>query len=138
MSIELNEIKCPSCGAKLSIEDDRDSFFCSYCGAKVITTYENEQVYRHIDEAEVRKTEAEKNIKLKELELEEKEEERNRKDNEKNRPRRLKIAAILGALGLVIFILGLVLGEFIDGGGLLSSVGLLLLIPAVLAIFLSL
>ena len=26
---------CPSCGAKLNVEETRDVFFCEYCGARV-------------------------------------------------------------------------------------------------------
>ncbi len=28
-------VKCPNCGANLNVEEDRDTFFCSYCGSKV-------------------------------------------------------------------------------------------------------
>ena len=31
----MKQVKCPSCGANLSISDDRSEFFCEYCGAKL-------------------------------------------------------------------------------------------------------
>ena len=32
---EQRMITCPNCGANLSIDDDRDIFFCEYCGTKI-------------------------------------------------------------------------------------------------------
>ena len=54
MAIKLNSVKCPECGATLPIEEGRTQIFCSYCGTKVIVTNENEYLYRHIDEAEIK------------------------------------------------------------------------------------
>lgn len=31
----LKNVTCPNCGANLSIDDDRDIFFCEYCGTKI-------------------------------------------------------------------------------------------------------
>ena len=31
----LIAITCPNCGANLNVEEERDTFFCSYCGSKV-------------------------------------------------------------------------------------------------------
>ena len=73
MAIKLNSVKCPECGATLPIEEGRTQIFCSYCGTKVIVTNENEYIYRHIDEAEVKQAETDRMIKLRELEMEEKE-----------------------------------------------------------------
>lgn len=69
-NIKLVSVKCPDCGAILSIEENRASAFCTYCGAKVIISNENEYIYRTIDEAEIKKSEDRKEIRLKELELE--------------------------------------------------------------------
>lgn len=32
---EQRMITCPNCGASLRIDDDRDIFFCEYCGTKI-------------------------------------------------------------------------------------------------------
>ena len=71
--IRLISLKCPECGAALQIESDRKTAFCSYCGAKVIVHNENEHIFRNIDEAEIKQTETDRILTMKELELEEKE-----------------------------------------------------------------
>ncbi len=79
MAIQFVSVKCPACGADLSVESGKERIFCSYCGAKVMMTNDNEYIYRTIDEASVVKAETEKAIRLRELELEEKEYSRERK-----------------------------------------------------------
>lgn len=71
MAITLTTVKCPDCGASLPIEEGREKIFCSFCGAQVQITNENEHIYRHIDEAEVKQAETDRLIRLKELEIEE-------------------------------------------------------------------
>ena len=68
--MKLLTLKCPSCGGHLSIEEDRDFIFCQYCGTKIIIDRDNEFTYRHIDEADVKRAETERIVKLKELEFE--------------------------------------------------------------------
>jgi DNA-directed RNA polymerase subunit RPC12/RpoP len=71
MAITLNSVKCPECGATLPIEEGRTQVFCSYCGAKVIITNENEHIYRHIDEAGIKQAETNRMVRMRELDLEE-------------------------------------------------------------------
>ena len=71
MAITLNSVKCPECGATLPIEEGRTQVFCSYCGAKVIVTNENEYIYRHIDEAGIKQAETNRIVRMRELDLEE-------------------------------------------------------------------
>lgn len=70
MAISFVSVKCPECNANLSIEEGRDSFFCTYCGAKVIINNENEHIIRNIDEARIKEAETDRMVKLRELELE--------------------------------------------------------------------
>ena len=42
MSIELISIKCPECGATLSIEENREQAYCTYCGTKILELKETE------------------------------------------------------------------------------------------------
>lgn len=77
--MKLISLKCPDCGAHLEIEDNRTEFFCTYCGAHVMLNNENEYIYRHVDEAKIKETEAEYAYRLKQLELEEKREEQAKK-----------------------------------------------------------
>lgn len=34
--MELIQLRCPNCGAELEIENGIDSFFCKYCGTKIL------------------------------------------------------------------------------------------------------
>lgn len=34
--MKLYRLKCPHCGGNLEIEEDLETFFCKYCGAKII------------------------------------------------------------------------------------------------------
>lgn len=102
MAITINAIKCPSCGADLPIEEGREKIFCSFCGTPIVLTNENEYIYRHIDEAGIKKAEADKLVELKKLELlEKKQEEKARRKSIK-----LKISIILGAAGVLCFFIG--------------------------------
>lgn len=79
MAIQFVSVRCPDCGAELSIENGREQAFCSYCGAKVLVHNDNEHIYRNIDEARIKEAENERILRLRELELEEKENSRSRK-----------------------------------------------------------
>lgn len=76
MAVTFTSVKCPECGADLPIEEGRSSVFCSYCGARVLVTNENEFTYnynyRHIDEAGIKKAETDRMVRLRELDLTEK------------------------------------------------------------------
>lgn len=122
MAITLNSVKCPECGATLPIEEGRTQVFCSYCGAKVIITNENEHIYRHIDEAGVKQAETDRMIRLRELELEEAQASR----NEKLRSTLMKIwipaSVIIVVLGIGIMFFGGDMGP-IYGFDFLAFVG---------------
>ena len=34
--MEFVQMKCPNCNADLEVEDSIDSFYCKYCGTKII------------------------------------------------------------------------------------------------------
>lgn len=91
---KVMQLKCTNCGANLTIEEKREFLFCQYCGAKLILDNENEHVYRHINEAELKRAETEQLIKLKELEMEEKRYEEDKKI--------VKIMAIITLIGVLI------------------------------------
>ena len=107
MSIQLISVKCPECGATLSIEEGRDKAFCTYCGAKILLHNENEYVYRHIDEAEVTTAETDRLIRLKELELKEQE----LKKEEQLRSLKIKICLIVIGVGILMVVLGELFGK---------------------------
>lgn len=78
--LKMVTLECPKCGASLNA-DDREVFFCGHCGAKIMLHNENEHVYhiikestntyRYIDETEIARIEAEKQVKIKRMETEE-------------------------------------------------------------------
>ena len=53
------QLKCPGCGADLSIEKGGDTYFCKYCGTRIFVENPNEKRTRVIDEAKVRQVELE-------------------------------------------------------------------------------
>ena len=65
-------VKCPSCGAELSVRDNnRDFMFCEFCGTKVrLDDYQ--ETHRFVDEARIRESENKKELELKRMEFEEK------------------------------------------------------------------
>lgn len=97
MAVKFTSVKCPECGANLPIEEGREKIFCSYCGTPIIMTDENEYTYRHIDEAEVKRAETERLIRLKELEMEEKESERSHKGHRSA----MIIAGLIAVIGII-------------------------------------
>ncbi len=72
MAISLISVKCPSCGADLSVEEEREVSFCSYCGTKVLINNENEHIFRNIDEAKIKEAETEQMVLMRQLDMEEK------------------------------------------------------------------
>ena len=96
MAIHFTAAKCPECGANLSIEEGRTKVFCSYCGAKIIITNDNELFVHHIDETKIRQTEIERKAMLAQMKIEE------RKKAAENRILVLKlIVTILIAAGVL-------------------------------------
>lgn len=70
--INLFSMKCPDCGAELSVERDREFLFCQYCGAKILVNDENTFTVRHVDEAELKKAETEHMVQMNEIKSERK------------------------------------------------------------------
>lgn len=44
--MELQSLYCPRCGANLEIEDGLDTFFCKYCGNKIVLAGQSDAAYR--------------------------------------------------------------------------------------------
>ncbi len=107
MSLSLISVKCPECGASLNIEEGRSQVFCSYCGTKIIINNENEFIYRTIDEAEIKKAETDRILKLREIELNEKKHE----NDEKIKSKRTKGFLIFLIIGLFMMFFGSFMGE---------------------------
>ncbi|MDE6019785.1 MAG: zinc ribbon domain-containing protein [Ruminococcus sp.] len=95
MGMQLNSLKCPECAATISIEEGRTQCFCSYCGAKIAITNENEFVYRNVDEADVKRAETDRIVKLRQIKFFEK---------------MTKTRFIICAIGLLLTIIGIICG----------------------------
>lgn len=76
MTVKLIAVKCPECNADLSVEEGRLFAFCTYCGIKVMIHNENEYIYRHVDEAALKKVESDHIVHMRELDRREKTEGR--------------------------------------------------------------
>ena len=92
--VKMISINCPGCGAKLEIEEDRSSAFCTYCGNKIALSNENEHIIRTIDEAKVIKAKSDAELKMKKLEI-----------SEKKRKIRWIITLISGSIALILTIM---------------------------------
>ena len=102
MAIKMIPVKCPQCGADLTIEEGRQSLYCQYCGAKVIVQNENEHIYHTIDDAAVKQAETDRIVKLKQMELAEKKESA----REKYKSFKIKLSIILGIIAIVCIGIG--------------------------------
>ena len=100
-------LKCPECSASLSVKEGRDQLFCQYCGAKIVLQNENERIYRRIDEADVKRSETERLIRLKELEMEAAKQE----DEKASKRLKVKISLALVVAGIAMAVFGNFLGE---------------------------
>ncbi len=95
---QLISVKCPDCGQTLSIEENRTQAFCSYCGAKILISNENEYVLRQVDEAGIKKAETDRIIRLREMEI-----------VEKNSSLRKALTIIWIVLSLILIVIAVVL-----------------------------
>lgn len=126
MAIALKPIQCPKCGADLSVEEGIDKFFCSYCGTQIILTNDNEHIFRHINEAEVKQAETERILRLKEMEFEERENNLNRK----SRTIAYRIALAFVIIGVLICIIEPIVGiVVIMIGGIIAEFGFMQSLP---------
>ena len=107
MAINIVSVKCPDCGATLDIDKERPQMFCQFCGAKIIVSNDNEHIYRHIDDAEIKQAETEQMIQLKKLEIE----ERERIVAEKYNRIKFILAISFGAIGALLLTIGLVIHQ---------------------------
>ncbi len=73
--MELHSMICPKCGGQIYFEEEQESCFCSHCGTQIYKNNPNKKsfTYRTIDDARIKESENNRDIRLKELENEQKE-----------------------------------------------------------------
>lgn len=124
MAISFVSVKCPACGAALSVDSERELSFCSYCGSKIMMNNDNEYIYRNIDEARIKEAETERMIRLRELELEEKDNSRGRKGIYAAYGIAL-VFVIFGAIGclfdVIAGLIGIMIGAYIAAFAFIKS-----------------
>lgn len=92
--MELKSLFCPNCGASLEIEDGLDTFFCKYCGYKILLQGQSKAAY----DAKVRV----KHMEHKER-LQEKRDAQERYRMEfKQKDERCTLAIVFGIFGAII------------------------------------
>lgn len=67
---DLVSLKCPSCGATIHIESNKESCFCTNCGSQIQLSDPDKKTITYIDAARVKEAEVKESIRKKELELE--------------------------------------------------------------------
>ena len=92
--MELKSLFCPNCGASLEVEDGLDTFFCKYCGYKILLQGQSKAAY----DAKVRV----KHMEHKER-LQEKRDAQERYRMEfKQKDERRTLAIVFGIFGAII------------------------------------
>ena len=92
--MELKSLFCPNCGASLEVEDGLDTFFCKYCGYKILLQGQSKAAY----DAKVRV----KHMEHKER-LQDKRDAQERYRMEfKRKDERRTLAIVFGILGAII------------------------------------
>ena len=101
--LKINTLTCPNCNGNLEIEDGLDTFYCKYCGSKIILSELSDAAY----DAKVKIKNMEHKEKLKEKELEH---ERYKLESTKKDFKRTFIAffSILGAILVMVLIIILI------------------------------
>lgn len=99
----MRTLKCTNCNASLSIQDDnRDFAFCEYCGTKIMLD-DYRSTHRIVDEAKIKQIEAEKEVKMKELELNEK----RRIDKQKKIKIKIIVTACLVGIAMICLLINI-------------------------------
>ena len=135
MSISLISVKCPECGANLGLEENRQQAFCSYCGAKILISNDNEYVVKQINEAEIKRAETEQIIQLKQIALEEQRLAKKEKEKKKKHLISILVSNLVTLVAFLLFILGIICSKddrFISNIVLLLST-LILIVSSFLA-----
>lgn len=107
MSVEMISVKCPECGAALSLEEGRKEAFCTYCGAKILVHNDNEYTVNIRDDANIKYAETDQIVSLKKIEMMEKAAQ----DRKNVRKIKIIISLVLATVGIIMMTAGYGLGS---------------------------
>ena len=115
--MQMVKLVCPHCGAALSVENGLDSFYCQYCGGKILLTGQDKSII----DAKVKLKEFEHRERLQnnQYAFQERAQKSNQDYELKKRQNRfltsfLMISIIGGVILGVVMIIGLVLIEYFE------------------------
>ncbi len=105
--MELKSLQCPNCGGVLDVEDGLDTFFCKYCGHKVIISDLSAAAYN----ARTKSKEFEYKKEAKEREYKNQHDQWERqeisKDNAAEREFKTTVRKIVLMGAVILFVLGI-------------------------------
>lgn len=104
--MQMHVLKCPNCGADLDVEDGLDTFYCKYCGYKIVLEGQSDQAYKsktrikgmEHDERVLDKKLAHEKFKLKE--------EREKEEKEKRDSKRVLIGCVVAFVLIMFYLIG--------------------------------
>ena len=87
--MKVQSLKCPNCDAVLEIEDGIDTFFCKYCGNKIVLTDMSDAFYN----AKVQVKAMEHQERMQDKKYEQERYKLDKKEQRKNKEKKRKIYA---------------------------------------------
>ena len=100
--MELHVLRCPNCGANLEVEDGIDTFYCKYCGYKIILDGQSDQAYK--SKTRIKGMEHSERMLDKRLEYKKSKDEKKAKENKRGII--LSIIMVVFFLSLSFFLMG--------------------------------
>jgi endogenous inhibitor of DNA gyrase (YacG/DUF329 family) len=125
MAIKMISVKCPECGASMTIEGDRKKAFCTYCGAQIILYNENEYTININNEAEIKRAETDQMVNLRKMDFAEKA----MQATSNRRTIRVIINLALLAIGILMILVGYGLNALVGENESLEMIGILGTLP---------
>lgn len=108
--MEFVKLKCPSCGADLNVDNGLDTFFCQYCGAKILLHGQNSDALQAKAKVKIVETEANKELEMQKEKHRAEKEEREFKAKEDHKVAvgaLIWFAALISIIGLVMLIVNI-------------------------------
>ena len=103
--MEFVQMKCPNCGADLEVENGLDSFYCKYCGTKIILSGQSSAAYF---------TKTASQIVNRLLDQREAAREEKRRIEEQNNKDAMKVLIGIAVFIVAMFAVAIVLGLYLE------------------------